>query len=425
MTSLSPAGDTALHQADAEVRLLVEAVRLSRATLLHADPGPTTRVFLRSTFLPLLRDEADGGSRSLPVLFDGWNEDPLEALNRFIESVAGLTDAEARGSLAARLRTFEERLDASFVIVFDRFDAFLGSPDDSEAVARFEEELIEAITDMPQLRTSFVFVVPAGGAWLESRVLRRIPGLGEASLPVEPAAGMVHEEVSEVARFPAPNVGFGDAPVAHASRGRMAVPKPRHKMSLRPLHAALAAIALVLAGALHLVIPGPARTGDAARTAAAQAPKGLPQAPSNVVHAPQEAPAATLAGAEPGPPPAAGAPEMAAPLPSALPAPTPATRAGGEALSHREAIPRSVERTAGSTPPRRAAATAPRPAPHVERTIDVAYGLRVRDECAPGLAGFICREAIRFELCGTRWSSTQTNGRSICHVAEAAAPLGD
>src|SRR2546423_8908662 len=96
-----------------EVRLLVDMVRLSRSTLLIAEPGSEKSSVIRSSVMPLLNDSKAGATAELAILVDAWDKEPLPGLHdRIRESVANLTTVPSGQagdglSLAALLRTLQ------------------------------------------------------------------------------------------------------------------------------------------------------------------------------------------------------------------------------------------------------------------------------------------------------------------------------
>src|SRR2546423_4226342 len=111
-----------------EVRLLVDMVRLSRSTLLIAEPGSEKSVVIRSSVMPLLNDSKAGGKTEVAILFDAWDEAPLPALQKRIQQSVGNVAIPPSATpsdgpaLAASLRALQETLGVTFLFIFDRFD---------------------------------------------------------------------------------------------------------------------------------------------------------------------------------------------------------------------------------------------------------------------------------------------------------------
>jgi hypothetical protein len=466
VTSLSPQDDTALDPLDQEMALFLEVVRLSRVTLAYAQPDAATREFIRSTLVPLLRCADSRRPRTVPVLFDAWGDDPLTALHARIEEAV-------RGSSVDLLRTWEARLDVTFIIIFDEFDRYLAASANGEGITPFDGELIEAVTD-PKLRSNFLLVVNDEAPLLD-RFLGRIPGLGGASVrlprpalsPGGPGASEGDYAV-EATRVPqvAPADASGDrteeashgCPAAHDparvsdfipayasratgstgthSRMRDAVHGPTRttRSGIRRVQAGLAAVACLLIAGLYFVITMSPRTDRAASLTALSASQGVQvQAvqQAQVSEAPELPPAepeATIAPAEPPPLEQTTSGERLAKqsLPDATnAAASPVRENASPPLPRVRPADEAQVRAKPATAPRPPVAAAARPAPHMARSIDVVYRQRASEECSSGPIGFLCREAIRRELCNDGWSVTQTRGRTVCHVREVAAPLSD
>lgn len=66
--------------------------------------------------------------------------------------------------------------------------------------------------------------------------------------------------------------------------------------------------------------------------------------------------------------------------------------------------------------PESIAAAAALPPPE-SRTIDQLYEERAAAECAKGLSGLLCREALHIKLCNGRWSANPPPGQSRCYQA--------
>jgi hypothetical protein len=91
-----------------EVRMLVELVRLSRVTLLFAEPGSDKSAVVRSSVMPLLQEDGGGTVREVAVLLDWWEKVPLAVLNaRIDEALAQIPSAHGslRGSRPSTARS--------------------------------------------------------------------------------------------------------------------------------------------------------------------------------------------------------------------------------------------------------------------------------------------------------------------------------
>lgn len=164
-----------------EVKWLVNMVRLSRATLLVAEPGSDKSGVLQSIIMPLLSGPATDGKAEIAVLFDAWDKDPLPALHARMKHAAG-ADAAAvpltePSSLLASIRAWEEALDVTFFIILDRFEEHLRASHERADVASFDRNLAEVLND-PLLRTSFLLALDEDAEPLLAPLRNRIPELG-------------------------------------------------------------------------------------------------------------------------------------------------------------------------------------------------------------------------------------------------------
>ena len=175
-----------------EARLLADLVRLSPATVVLAEKGSEKTGFLESRVLPLLAASAAGHSE-VCILFDNWADASLPKLLAQIRRAIPVLDRRRADekvpsvSLAATLARWQHELDATFVIVFDRFEEHLLARDRPGA-AEFEDELVR-VMNMPELRTHFIVALEADAARLLEPLRERIPGLGDTliRLPRPPA----------------------------------------------------------------------------------------------------------------------------------------------------------------------------------------------------------------------------------------------
>jgi len=158
-------------------------VRLSRVTLLIAEPGSDKSEVLRSAVMPILTKRARGAEAEISILFDQWNEPPLPALHARVRQAAGTAGAAVSepggGSLLANLREWQEALDVTFIIVFDRFEQFLAAAADRAGFAEFEETFVQIAND-PMLRANFLLAFDEEAEPLLARLKRHIPRLGNS-----------------------------------------------------------------------------------------------------------------------------------------------------------------------------------------------------------------------------------------------------
>jgi hypothetical protein len=204
-----------------EARLLVELLRSSRLVLLFCETGTDPTSFLRSTLMPLLgRRDADrftpetapdtgvvaplpdrrkrqAGPPPMPtarefvVHFDAWDGDPLPALVARIHQVANTCEAERSASwqrLSDTLEALCNRLDARFIILFDRFEEFLRAAPDHAGRAQFISEWVEVV-QRTQLPVSFLMALDDNAQPLLSGLRSRVAGFDDFSLKLRrPAA---------------------------------------------------------------------------------------------------------------------------------------------------------------------------------------------------------------------------------------------
>src|SRR5687768_5687735 len=169
-----------VHSREQEVALLVDMVRLSRVTLLVAEPGSDKSGLLRGAVLPLLSPEGLNGYGEIAVLFDAWDETPLPALHARIRQAAAGRDAAVPltdpGSLAASLKAWQEALGVTFLIIFDRFEDYLRAPPDRTSIAEFEESFVQVLND-PAIRANFLLAFDKEAEPLLARLRDRVPRL--------------------------------------------------------------------------------------------------------------------------------------------------------------------------------------------------------------------------------------------------------
>ena len=215
MTSTAQAStpDPACHAYDREAHLLAELLRSSRLSLLYAEPGADKTSVLRLALMPLLgRRNGDQSApaavrasgvvvpfldrrgrspsraarrrRELVVYCSEWGESPVAALRASIERAVtpdrtATTERPAR--LGEMLEHLSPRVDASFIVLLDRFEDVLRGPAPRSSVAQLVDELAEAVQD-PQLPANFLIAVADDAAPGLAGLRARIPGFDDFSL---------------------------------------------------------------------------------------------------------------------------------------------------------------------------------------------------------------------------------------------------
>ena len=103
------------------------------------------------------------------------------------------------------------------------------------------------------------------------------------------------------------------------------------------------------------------------------------------------------------------------PLPDTKPLPAVAKRVPTKAPASSSSAPAAPVVAAAAPAPEPAAAE--KPAAPKAKTIDEVFNERLAVECSSGLSGLVCREKLRYAVCGDRWSQTPPPGQSICKGA--------
>ncbi|SDO78532.1 hypothetical protein SAMN05216303_102349 [Rhodoferax sp. OV413] len=104
-----------------------------------------------------------------------------------------------------------------------------------------------------------------------------------------------------------------------------------------------------------------------------------------------------------------------APLPDSKPLPVVAKRVPAKAPASSPVVP--VATVAAPAVPAPEPAAVEKPAAPKAKTIDEVFNERLAAECSSGLSGLVCREKLRYAVCGDRWSQTPPPGQSICKGA--------
>ena len=127
---------------------------------------------------------ATKGRREIVVYFDAWADTPLAALHTCLHHAAATRPSEPTAGptrLSETLATLSARLDASFIILLDRFEEFLQAPSQREDVAQFTNELVEAVNQV-ELPANFLISVNEAARHRLASLRSRIPGFDDFSL---------------------------------------------------------------------------------------------------------------------------------------------------------------------------------------------------------------------------------------------------
>ncbi|MDO9314250.1 MAG: hypothetical protein Q7T97_06870 [Burkholderiaceae bacterium] len=130
--------------------------------------------------------------REFVVHFDDWSGEPLPALLARIHQVANTCAAERSAPwqrLGDTLEALSDRLDASFIILLDRFEAFLLAPTDHEGHAQFMTAWVETL-QRTALPVSFLMALDEDVRPRLDRLRSRIPGYDDFSLKLTRPASM-------------------------------------------------------------------------------------------------------------------------------------------------------------------------------------------------------------------------------------------
>ncbi len=125
------------------------------------------------------------------VYFDHWTDAPLAALQSSIQRATGAvpaapTDIALR--LSETLANLSTELEASFIIVLDRFEKFLQAPADRADILQFGDELVESITQA-RLPANFLISLDEQARAQLARLRDRIPGFDDCSLTLSRPLG--------------------------------------------------------------------------------------------------------------------------------------------------------------------------------------------------------------------------------------------
>ena len=263
--------------------MLGEVLRTSRLALLFGEAGSGTTTLLKSELMPLLRrrasdrlvavaarnagvvvpfpDRRDRAAarasrcqRELIVYFDDWTDTPLAALHACIHRAAATRPADQPAPparLGETLSALSSQLDATIIILLDRFEEFLRAPSHQDENAQFANELIEAI-NQARLPANFLISLNEEARPQLARLRSRIPGFDDFSLTLTRPQGV--KPAPAVCKPALPNaVVVESLPVLNEP---MSLPDTEVTLPVRP---ATGPPASGTAGAARLKLPPPAR----------------------------------------------------------------------------------------------------------------------------------------------------------------------
>lgn len=212
-TESSSVSDGFLQAHDQEARLLVELLRTSRLALLFGQAGSDITALLQLDLMPLMHRRAvDQGAsvsvretgvvvpfqdrrgrdairasqrrREIIVYFDEWTDAPLTSLQARIHLAAGVplpAQDAPRTSLSDTLSAMTGLLNATLIILLDRFEQLLKAPADRPGVAEFTDELVEAV-NKASLSANFLIALDEASRPELASLRSRIPGFDDFSL---------------------------------------------------------------------------------------------------------------------------------------------------------------------------------------------------------------------------------------------------
>lgn len=193
--------------------MLAELLHTSRLALLFGQVGSDKTALLQHDLMPLMRrrtvDQAASAlvretrvvvpfqerrsrdairaskrKREIIVYFDEWTDAPLAALQTRIHQAAAVpapTHTAHTASLRDTLNVLSGRLNATIIILLDRFEQLLKAPTDRPGSAEFTDELVEAINE-ESLAANFLIALDEEARPKLASLRSRIPGFDDFSL---------------------------------------------------------------------------------------------------------------------------------------------------------------------------------------------------------------------------------------------------
>lgn len=198
-----------------EARLLATMLRTSRLTWVFAEAGADKSALLNNGVMPLLQRR--GGDRAavpadapadlanperrqrlarprreLALHFDDWKASPLSLLKQRVLDLAPAAAADVESgelTLALLVQRLHQRLGLHVVLLFDRFEDYLGLGPTEAEVGQFANELVEAlVTD--RLPASFLIAMEDAARPRLERFRTRLPGFDDNVLRLSPIAAL-------------------------------------------------------------------------------------------------------------------------------------------------------------------------------------------------------------------------------------------
>ena len=131
--------------------------------------------------------DGPNAGRYASVFFDQWDEAPLAGLRAAIDDASRQfadNAVEPSLTLADALIALARERSVHFLIVLDRFEAFLAMPESSET-REFADQLVAAL-NTPFLPANFLISMRDNAEPLLESLAQRVPGFGDARLRVLP-----------------------------------------------------------------------------------------------------------------------------------------------------------------------------------------------------------------------------------------------
>lgn len=187
---------------DVEADVIIANLRATRLTVLYGPSGVGKTSLLRAGVEARLRERASSYFERLatpefvPVVFDGWQDDPGPGLSRAIaEEVERWTGqpAEPADSLAETIIVASEQTDATLLVILDQFEDLSKYHGVQNGASAFVAEFPRLVNDR-RLRVNFLVSIREDALAQLDRFKRSIPGLLDTRLRVPPLTGEAARE---------------------------------------------------------------------------------------------------------------------------------------------------------------------------------------------------------------------------------------